>query len=252
MQKTTLYQCHDNVRRFQGAERTIMDYGKNLKYFNSTDKLFYIGLPILIVGALLVVCELLWFFFIPYQMFIGLAIAVLGAALAFVPRSLRASEKDLDAIVSAMTDGYAKEVTENLGLEKQILRTIPPTVIGNYIYDEKDILMRRGKDDRKCRTSKYSAAAVICTKNGVLISQKTFSLIEEATKETLYEFLFADIDSLTVIDNELRHEDGTKIKDSRLVITENGKEVLNLPTVHVIAVDRLCEDINRMIASAKS
>ena len=101
MPKTTLYQCHDNVRRFISAERTIMDYGKNLKYFNSTDKLFYIGLPILIVGALLVVCELLWFFFIPYQMLIGLAIAVLGAALAFVPRSLRASEKDLDAIVSA-------------------------------------------------------------------------------------------------------------------------------------------------------
>lgn len=252
MQKTTLYSCHDNVRRFQGAERTIMDYGKNLKYFNSTDKLFYIGLPILIVGAILVVCELLWFFFMPYQMLIGLAIAILGAALAFIPRSLRANEKDIDAIVSAMTDGYAKEVTENLGLEKQILRMIPPTVIGNYIYDEKDILMRRGKDDRKCRTSKYRAAAVICTKNGMVISQKTFSLIDETVTETLYEFLFADIDSLSVVDNEIRHEDGTKIKDSRLILTENGKEVLNLPTIHVIAVDRLCEDINRMIASAKS
>jgi hypothetical protein len=229
-----------------------MDYGKNLKYFNSTDKLFYIGLPILIVGAILVVCELLWFFFMPYQMLIGLAIAILGAALAFIPRSLRANEKDIDAIVSAMTDGYAKEVTENLGLEKQILRMIPPTVIGNYIYDEKDILMRRGKDDRKCRTSKYRAAAVICTKNGMVISQKTFSLIDETVTETLYEFLFADIDSLSVVDNEIRHKDGTKIKDSRLILTENGKEVLNLPTVHVIAVDRLCEDINRMIASAKS
>jgi hypothetical protein len=229
-----------------------MDYGKNLKYFNSTDKLFYIGLPILIVGAILVVCELLWFFFMPYQMLIGLAIAILGAALAFIPRSLRANEKDIDAIVSAMTDGYAKEVTENLGLEKQILRMIPPTVIGNYIYDEKDILMRRGKDDRKCRTSKYRAAAVICTKNGMVISQKTFSLIDETVTETLHEFLFADIDSLSVVDNEIRHEDGTKIKDSRLILTENGKEVLNLPTIHVIAVDRLCEDINRMIASAKS
>jgi hypothetical protein len=229
-----------------------MDYGKNLKYFNSTDKLFYIGLPILIVGAILVVCELLWFFFMPYQMLIGLAIAILGAALAFIPRSLRANEKDIDAIVSAMTDRYAKEVTENLGLEKQILRMIPPTVIGNYIYDEKDILMRRGKDDRKCRTSKYRAAAVICTKNGMVISQKTFSLIDETVTETLHEFLFADIDSLSVVDNEIRHEDGTKIKDSRLILTENGKEVLNLPTVHVIAVDRLCEDINRMIASAKS
>ncbi len=229
-----------------------MDYEKNLKYFNSSDKLFYIGLPILIVGALLAACELLWFYFMPFQMQIGIALAIIGAAIAFIPRSLRASEKDLDAIVASMTDGYAKEITENLGLEKQIIRTIPPTVIGNYIYDEKDILMRRGKDDRKCRTSKYSAAAIICTKNGIVISHKTFSLIDETVTEKLYEFLFTDIDSISVVDGEIKHEDGNKIKDSRLVITENGNEALNLPTIHVIAVDRLCEDVNRMAASAKS
>lgn len=228
-----------------------MDYGKNIKYFNSTDTLFYIGLPILAAGALLVVAYLLWFYLFPYQPIIGIILVAIGAALAFVPRSMRASEKDLDAIVSGMTEGYAKEVTENLGLERQIIRTIPPTVIGNYVYDEKDLLMRRGKDDRKCRTSKYSAAAVLCTKNGMVISHKTFSLIDETVTETLHEFLFSDIDSVSVSDREMQIEDGTRIMDSRFTITENGKELLSLPTLHVIAVDRLCEDINRMVSSLK-
>ena len=228
-----------------------MDYGKNIKYFNSTDKLFYIGLPILAVGAILAVCELLWFWFIPYQMIIGIVLAAIGAALAFSPRSMRASEKDLDAIVTGMTEGYAKEVTENLGLERQILRNIPPIVIGNYVYDEENLLMRRGKDDRKCRTSKYTAAAVLCTKNGIVISRKTFSLIDETVTESLHDFLFADIDKVSVVDIEKTLEDGSKIKDSRFIVTENGKETLNLPTLHILAVDRLCEDINRMASSIK-
>jgi hypothetical protein len=228
-----------------------MDYGKNIKYFNSTDKLFYIGLPILAVGAILAVCELLWFWFIPCQLLIGIVLAVIGAALAFIPRSMRASEKDLDAIVTSMTEGYAKEVTENLGLERQILRNVPPIVIGNYVYDDKDLLMRRGKDDRKCRTSKYSTAAVLCTKHGMVISHKTFSLIDETVTESLHEFLFSDIDKVSIADMEKTLEDGSKIKDSRFIVTENGKEALNLPTVHVIAVDRLCEDINRMIDTLK-
>ncbi len=228
-----------------------MDYSKNIKYFNSTDKLFYIGIPLLAVGAVLALCELLWFYFIPYQMLIGLVIAVIGAALAFIPRSLRASEKDLDAIVSGMTDGYAKEITEKFGLEKQILRNIAPTVIGNYVYEGKTLLMRRGKDDRKCRTSEYSAAALICTKNGMLISHKTFSLIEDKMTENLHEFLFSALDSVSVIDSEKKLEDGTKIKDARLIISENGKEALNLPVLHIVAVDQLCEELNRMIASTK-
>lgn len=252
MKKTTRYQCHHNVRRFQSAERTTMDYERNLKYFNSTDKLFYIGLPILILGAILVVCHLFWFYFLPYQMIIGLIVAVLGAAIAFIPRSRRANEKELDAIITAMTEGYANEITEKLGLGKQIIRSTPPIVIGNYVYDEEDVLIRRGKDDRKCRTSRYSAAAVICTQSGIVISQKTFSLIDETATETLHELLFTDLESVGIVDEELKYEDGANIKNSKMILQANDHEPLALPTVHVIAVDRLCEDINRMIASAKS
>ncbi len=222
-----------------------MDYQKNTKYFNSTDTLFYVGIPILIVGGILVIGELAWFMFMPYQMVVGLVIAIIGAALAFIPRSLRSSEKDLDTVVSTMTEGYAKEVAENLGLERSLVKGIAPTVVGNYVYRE-GLLMRRGKDDRKCRSSQYSAAAVLTTKNGVVVSVKTFSLIEETITETLHEFPFADFGGMSVRDDEYVLADGTKIKDAKLVILSEGKEALALPTPHVIAIDRLCEDVNRL------
>ncbi len=224
-----------------------MDYGKNIKYFQSSDKLFYIGLALLIPGAILFGLTLFWFWFIPYQNIIGIALAVIGASLAFIPRSLRSNEKDIDAIVNGMTEGYAKEVTEKLGLEKQIVKTMEQVSLGNYIYEGEELLLRRGKDDRKCRTSKYSIAAVLCTKNGIILSHKTCSLIDETVTETIHEFLYTEMDAVSIIDNEIKLPDGTKTKDTRFVITKDGKELLNLPTVHVIAVDRLAADINRMI-----
>ncbi len=228
-----------------------MNYGKNIKYFKSTDTLFYIGLPILILGGVLIAMTFLWFYIIPYQILIGFLLAVIGASLAFIPRSLRTSEKELDSMVSSFEEGYAKEITETYNLEKQLLRQIAPYVAASYVYDEAELLMRRGKDDRKWRTSKYSAAAVLCTKNGIVVSHKAFSLIEEMTNETLYEFHYEALDRVFIRDKELPLADSSKIKISHLVFVQDEKEVLALPTVHIIAVDRLADDINRLIAEAR-
>ncbi len=223
-----------------------MDYGKNIKYFNSTDTLFYVGLPICILGAGIVACYFLMFYFLPYQVFIGSGIALVGGILAFVPRAMRSNEKDLDEAVSAMTAGYIEEVTEKFGLQKQLLPSVRPALLGAYLYGDEGLLGRRGKDDRKVRTSRYSAAAVFCTKHGIVISHKTFSLIDETTSEQVHEFLYTELADVSVVDLEHTHTDGGKIKDARFVITAKDGTVLELPTVHIIAVDRLCEDICRM------
>ena len=229
-----------------------MDFEKNIRYFNSTDTLFYVGIPILAVGAILVLCELFWFWFMPYQIFIGLILAAIGAGLAFIPRSKRANEKDLDAIVSVMTENYDKNLIESLNIQKQLLRNIAPLVIGNYVFDEKDILMRQGKDDRKWRSAKYSAAAILCTKDGMVISRKSFSLIEESETETMHELFYSDIEKISADDAEILREDGIKIKDARLVITKRNGEILRLPMLHVVAVDHLCEDIMRILSTSQA
>ena len=228
-----------------------MDFEKNIKYFNSTDTLFYVGIPILAVGAILVLCELFWFWFMPYQIFIGLILAALGAGLAFIPRSKRANEKELDAIVSAMTENYDQKVIEELNIQKQLLRNIAPLVVGNYVYDKKDLLMRQGKDDRKWRTSQYSVATILCTKGGIVISHKTFSLIDESETEVLHEIFYSDIDRISADDKEFLRDDGIKIKDARLNITKKDGEILSLPILHVVAIDQLCEDVRRIISTSQ-
>ena len=247
-------QVVSQVRRFiyESAERTTMDFEKNIKYFNSTDTLFYIGIPIFAIGAILVLCELFWFWFMPYQIFIGLILAAIGAGLAFIPRSKRANEKDLDAIVSSITENYDKKVIEELNIQKQLLRNIAPLIIGNYVYGEKDLLMRQGKDDRRWRTSRYSTAAILCTKNGMVVSHKTFSLIEESETEALHEIFYSDIDMIFVDDKYFLLDDGTKIKNSELIITQKDETELRLPLLHIVAVDNLCEDIHRILSTSQS
>ncbi len=229
-----------------------MDYGKNIKYFKSTDTHFYIGLPILVLGGLLILLELFWFYFIPYQMLIGAALAVIGGAIAFIPRSLRTSSKELRDLLLGMTEGYAGEVVESYDLSRQLLPQTPPYVAASYIYEGEGLLFRKGKDDRKWRSSLYSAAAVICTKNGILVSHKTISLIEEMATEKIHEYSYGELDGAEIIDREITLTNGEKVKIARLVFTANGKECLSLPTLHVVAADKLAEDICRLAASAKT
>ena len=60
-----------------------MDHKRNLNYFNSSDKWYYIGLPIGILGCILFVSALFFFYFIPYQIPIGILLTAIGAIIAF-------------------------------------------------------------------------------------------------------------------------------------------------------------------------
>ena len=112
--------------------------------------------------------------------------------------------------------------------------------------------MRQGKDDRIWRSAKYSAAAILCAKDGMVISRKSFSLIEESETEALHEIFYSDIEKIFADDTEILLGDGIKIKDARLVITKKDGEILRLPMLHVVAVDHLCEDIMRILASPQA
>ena len=82
------------------TERILtMDYNKNIRYFKSSDAHFYIGIVVLAVGAILfLLSQAFWLYLIPYQPVVGLFVAVIGAVIAWVPRSLRSSEKDIDGL----------------------------------------------------------------------------------------------------------------------------------------------------------
>ena len=165
-----------------------MDYQKNLKYFKSTDTHYYIGLPLMVLGGILfVMARIFWTYLFWYQDIIGILLLIIGAIIAFVPRSLRSSEKDIDEAVILMTRDYEKEMAESLGITSYLSKEAAPLLVGAYTY-EKDALCRRGKTDRKLRSNHYRAAALLFTRNGLCIAEKIFSLTEEQLSENQVEF----------------------------------------------------------------
>ena len=227
-----------------------MNFKKHFNYFHSKDQWYYIGLPIAILGCILVVGALFFFFVIPYQMPIGMTVAAIGASIAFLPYARCSKESEIDEAVCLASEDYSKQISERLSLENQLAKNTKPLTVGGYMYED-DLLMRRGRTDRICRTSKYSVAKIFCTKYGIVVAGKTFSLIEEAENERMDSYSFSDMDRVAVTDEQFVCKDGSKIKVSFFVITKDNKELLRLPVKHDVAIDQLCHTINEMIDQSK-
>ena len=228
-----------------------MNHKRNFNYFNSSDKWYYIGLPIAILGGILFVSALFFFYFIPYQMPIGILLTVIGGIIAFLPYSRCSKESEIDEIIQSTTENYLKECPESLSLTKELLKNTEPLTVGGYIYED-HIPMRRGRVDRICRTAKYCTAKIFCTKYGIVVSQKSFSLIDAAEYENTDSYSFFDMDCATVIDGQFICKDQSKIKASYFVIQKDGNDILRLPVKHDVAIDKLCNIINEMISKTKN
>lgn len=226
-----------------------MNYKKHFNYFHSKDQWYYIGLPIAILGCILVVGALFFFFVIPYQMPIGMTVAALGASIAFLPYARCSKDSEIDEAVCSASEDYSKQISERLSLENQLAKNTKPLTVGGYMYED-DLLMRRGRTDRICRTSKYSVAKIFCTKYGLVVAGKSFSLIEESENERMDSYSFSDMDRVAVTDEQFVCKDGSKIKVSFFVITKDNKELLRLPVKHDVAIDQLCHTVNEMIRKA--
>ena len=226
-----------------------MNYKKHFNYFHSKDQWYYIGLPIAILGCILVVGALFFFFVIPYQMPIGMTVAAIGASIAFLPYARCSKESEIDEAVCSASEDYSKQISERLSLENQLAKNTKPLTVGGYMYED-DLLMRRGRTDRICRTSKYSVAKIFCTKYGLVVAGKSFSLIEKSENERMDSYSFSDMDRVAVTDEQFVCKDGSKIKVSFFVITKDNKELLRLPVKHDVAIDQLCHTVNEMIRKA--
>ena len=228
-----------------------MNYQKNLKYFKSTDTHYYIGLPIFALGAIFFIMGyIFWTYLFPYQNLVGIALIIIGAIVAFVPRSFRSSEKDIDDAVTEMTKDYETTAAEELGITSLLLREQKPLLIGTYTY-ENDALYRRGKIDRKFRSDHYTAAALLFTKHGICISEKQFSLTEDSVKENIHEFRYTDIDGLFIETTEQHFTNEEKTTVANLIIKTDGKPVFSLPVTQNAVLERTCDDINLRINRIK-
>lgn len=235
------------------TEEKNMDFKQNEKYFRSNNTHFYIGIAMLAVGVALVVLQrAFWLYF--YLFTIGLALAVIGALLAFVPKWGRSSDKDIDEQIKNETDGYLKKKIDELALYGALSPNADSIVIAGYIFDSENALVRRGLDG-KIRASEYSVAAIIITKNSVVTSKKTFSLTDDRKSEETNEFLFTDTDRVEVTDRMTEFHDGKnncEMKTSEFVIYREGINVFRAPTAPNALVESAAENINMLIKRAKA
>ena len=226
-----------------------MDYERNLKYYKSNDKHFIVGMIILGIGVLfLAVSELLGLRLFRGQMSVAMTIMGIGALIAFVPAGKRANEGEIDDAILRATDKYEEEVAENVNIT--LSRRIKPVLFGEFVYDGDDVLLRRGLSDRKYRSSKYVASAMLFTNDGIYISQKTVSLVEDNTVETDMEFVFEYLDEVYVVQEE-RVFGEDKVKIAFFVVKENGEEKARIPVKYNAIADRVCDDVNNAIKEAK-
>lgn len=229
-----------------------MDYLKNLKYYNSKDTHFYIGFVILILGGVLFALgQFFYAWFIPYQTTVGIIIAIGGALLAFVPRSMRSSGKDIDEAVASMTNDYAKNAAENIGITHMLMKNKKLATLGTFTYDGENTLVRRSKTDAKYRSNAYTVSAILFTKAGIFVPQKSFSLTDDRVNETVSDFVYADLANATVESLEHTFADSHKKKLFYITITANDGKTLRIPAEQSAALDRICEEINEQIRNAK-
>ena len=229
-----------------------MNYQKNLKYFESNDKHFYTGLGIL--GVAVILFALTVFFHVRMFRFQEVAIMVIaaaGAITAFVPLSYRSSEAEIEEAIAQKTAGYEERVIDSTGITGLIPGKLKSTVTGDYVYDAEGIILRKGKDDRKYRSTLYKSCALIFTKYGIYVAQKVFSLIEDKEVEESAQFGYDELDGVSVVDKEIGVGEGVSIKMTFLVFIENGKEALYVPIKSGATTDRFASDINHYIEEVK-
>jgi phosphotransferase system HPr-like phosphotransfer protein len=119
------------------------------------------------------------------------------------------------------------------------------------VFEGENVLVRRGKDDRRYRSSLYTATALVFINDGIYASQKTFSLIEDSEIESDAEFFYDELENAFVSEEEATLADGAKAKTCFVVFTCGGKEIFRAPAKSSYALTALCDDINHEIAEIK-
>ena len=128
----------------------FMEYEKNFRYLKSSDLHFYVGIVLLAMGAVfLMLGWFFWIYVLPYQDIISPFLVLLGGCIAWIPRSMRSDEKEIDKCVAERTSEYAKDVIDRFHLSGDLLSKMEPIVTGGFVLDEDGVVFRRGKNDRK-------------------------------------------------------------------------------------------------------
>lgn len=220
-----------------------MNYIENKKYLKSNDLHFYIGWIILVAGLVLFVMgELFWIYILPYQWIISIALLIVGALVTFLPRVGRGSEESMDQEVKVHCEKLSESTVTALG-KKLKNQGEAPSLIGHYLLEGENLLLRSGRKDEKIRSSRYIGASIAFTKEGIYILKSDFSLISNEESQTVTEISYQDHPEGRIEEKELQIA-GKRVKIKELVLLAQGVERIRITTENSVFVDELCQRIN--------
>lgn len=231
-----------------------MNFKKNKNYFLGGDIHFFIGIALALIGAALLFMGFMWIYIIGYYLQNALSIALIagGVALAYIPRMTRSSDEQLEADIAARMKQNAESAVNYLG--KDIKDEYEdPIVLGHYIYEGDDVLIRRALKDGRYHSSLYSGTVVAFRKKGVYVSKEIFSLISEYSSRETADIPFSDEPHAFVetVDYVIPTGDSPKRQMSEFVITVGGEEKIRVQAKNTVILDELCNRINDAVKYKK-
>ena len=220
-----------------------METKRNLRYFTSK------GLsPLTIVALALILVGLIVWVWI--STLVGILIAIVGVGMCIFSTSGKASGDDIEYQVGEKIKNMRERGMIRFELFEKSLKFIEPFTLRGYEFND-EVYYKKGSDGKN-RTSVFSAAILFFTGEKVHIHRRRFSFVDDLLDEELGgSFKYIDLDHAEVRDLPFQRDIGKKVvklHDYRFaLVCKNGEDALEMSIDYGADVDKLCEDINRII-----
>lgn len=234
-----------------------MDYINNIKYFLPKKNFWKI------VGAVIAVLGIPFFFIGRGGSMMGTVVIAVGLCIFIFAKDARPSDVDIDNAVEKKIKDVDELARRGVDIRERLIKAFPPVMFSDYDYrgygeEGSDLTVQRG-DDRKYRSNKYSAAEILFAMEKLHIFMYQFYLTKETEEQRYFEAKYTELKNATIErgSNVFIIAKGKKFEEVTLeyqsiVIRNNEDEIVfDMPVHDGADVDKTVETINRLITSKK-
>lgn len=199
-----------------------MDYTKNQKYFKQNSKLFLLGIPVIVIGAVLAML-------LGYQkMIIGILIAIAGVIFMIACLTGGIKDTDIDGAVASRMNTIEAEASEVFKFPRRYEVIHKAVIIGGFDFTRESSVPAKRGADLKYRTEYYCGLLMNFTNDGLRILSKRFSVIKDECDVENLHFAWEDVVSSRLDEQEVTFKmvdgsDCTLKVDIYKINLKNGK-----------------------------
>lgn len=233
------------ARRREGC---VMDYKKNLRYFQNDMRLLITGVSFTAVSVLLWMIRVDWEF---QPRWIAPYTAVVGIVLLVIEFSLKASSKTLDELIEYRKRNMEDAVKMKYDLYDRQIKFVNSAVMESYDYTDRTYIRRDGNG--RFRTANYAVARIYFTNETLCFVKKTFSLLEDKEELTMAEIPYAELTGAHIDEADFTQTVGKReytVKYHAFVIEGKDGAVFSCPSPIDHSLTTCVEDIEHMIKRA--